>query len=56
MFKGDKQYQEWDVDGIPVKTVDGGELSKSQVKKLRKEWEKQKKLHGEYLIKFGAGA
>lgn len=55
MFKGDKQYQEWDVDGVPVKTVDGSELSKSQLKKLRKEWEKQKKLHEEYLVKFGAG-
>ncbi|OXV08860.1 hypothetical protein Egran_03372 [Elaphomyces granulatus] len=55
MFKGDKQYQEWDVDGVPVKTVDGSELSKSQLKKLRKEWEKQKKLHEEYLVKFGGG-
>jgi len=55
MFKGDKQYQEWDVDGVPVKTVDGSELSKSQLKKLRKEWEKQKKLHEEYLVKFGVG-
>jgi cysteinyl-tRNA synthetase len=56
MFKGDKQYQEWDADGLPVKMVDGSELSKNQLKKLRKEWEKQKKLHEEYLVKFGTGA
>ncbi|KAK4118804.1 hypothetical protein N657DRAFT_582923 [Parathielavia appendiculata] len=53
MFKGDAKYQEWDAEGLPTKLVDGSEVPKSQVKKLRKEWERQKKLHEEYLIKFG---
>jgi cysteinyl-tRNA synthetase len=31
-------------------------VPKAQVKKLKKEWERQKKLHDEYLVKFGASA
>ncbi|KAG7285787.1 hypothetical protein NEMBOFW57_008081 [Staphylotrichum longicolle] len=53
MFKGDAKYQEWDAEGLPVKLADGSEVPKSQVKKLKKEWERQKKLHEEYLAKFG---
>ncbi|KAL2134090.1 hypothetical protein VTI74DRAFT_1086 [Chaetomium olivicolor] len=54
MFKGDAKYQEWDADGLPTKLADGSEVPKSQVKKLKKEWERQKKLHEEYLAKFGS--
>lgn len=43
MFKNDK-YSEWDEDGVPRKDAAGEELPKTQIKKLRKEWEKQKKL------------
>jgi cysteinyl-tRNA synthetase len=53
MFKADAKYQEWDADGLPSKLADGSEVPKSQVKKLKKEWERQKKLHEEYLAKFG---
>ncbi|KAK4096077.1 hypothetical protein N658DRAFT_436872 [Parathielavia hyrcaniae] len=53
MFKGDAKYQEWDAEGLPTKLADGNEVPKSQVKKLRKEWERQKKLHDEFLAKFG---
>ncbi|KAK4149525.1 tRNA synthetases class I (C) catalytic domain-containing protein [Chaetomidium leptoderma] len=53
MFKGDAKYQEWDAEGLPSKLADGSEVPKSQVKKLKKEWERQKKLHEEYLAKFG---
>jgi len=53
MFKGDAKYQEWDAEGLPVKLADGSEVPKSQVKKLKKEWERQKKLHEEYQAKFG---
>ncbi|KAL2161838.1 hypothetical protein VTH06DRAFT_7622 [Thermothelomyces fergusii] len=53
MFKGDPKYQEWDADGLPTKLADGTEVPKSQVKKLRKEWERQAKLHEEYRAKFG---
>jgi cysteinyl-tRNA synthetase len=56
MFKGDTKYQEWDADGIPTKLADGSEPPKSQLKKLKKEWDKQKKLHDDYIAKFGAGA
>lgn len=56
MFKADAKYAEWDADGLPTKLADGSEVPKSQVKKLKKEWERQKKLHDEYLAKFGGGA
>jgi cysteinyl-tRNA synthetase len=48
MFKSDEKYSEWDSEGIPTKTKEGGELPKSALKKLRKDWERQKKLHEEY--------
>lgn len=44
MFKAE-EFSEWDQDGIPVKDKDGREVAKNRVKRLRKEWEKQKKLH-----------
>ncbi|KAK4185831.1 hypothetical protein QBC35DRAFT_516637 [Podospora australis] len=53
LFKSDPKYQEWDVDGMPTKLADGTELPKSQAKKLKKDWDRQKKLHDEYLVKFG---
>ncbi|KAL2259837.1 hypothetical protein VTK26DRAFT_6336 [Humicola hyalothermophila] len=56
IFKGDAKYQEWDADGVPIKLADGSEVPKSQAKKLKKEWERQKKLHDEYLAKFGGAA
>ncbi|AEO63871.1 uncharacterized protein THITE_2141877 [Thermothielavioides terrestris NRRL 8126] len=56
MFKGDAKYLEWDADGLPTKLADGSEVPKSQAKKLKKDWDRQKKLHDEYLAKFGASA
>lgn len=56
MFKNDPKYKEWDADGLPTKLADDGEVPKSQSKKLKKEWDRQKKLNDEYLAKFGAGA
>lgn len=56
MFKGDAKYAEWDADGLPTRLADGGEVPKSQGKKLRKDWERQKKLHDEYRARFGAAA
>lgn len=53
MFKDDKKYLELDGDGIPTKMADGSEVPKNQLKKMKKEWEKQKKQHEEYLPKFG---
>ncbi|KAH9185035.1 hypothetical protein AeNC1_012989 [Aphanomyces euteiches] len=44
MFKNDPQYSQWDADGIPTHGADGQPLSKSAIKKLQKDWAKQKKL------------
>ena len=53
MFKGDERYAEWDAEGMPTKLKDGSDVPKAQLKKLKKEWDRQKKAHGEYLTKFG---
>ncbi|KAI1425838.1 cysteinyl-tRNA synthetase [Xylaria sp. FL1777] len=53
MFKGDERYSEWDTEGMPTKLKDGSEVPKSQLKKLKKDWDRQKKAHGEYVTKFG---
>jgi cysteinyl-tRNA synthetase len=48
MYKGDERFSEWDDEGMPVKMKSGEEVPKSQLKKLRKDWERQKKLWEEY--------
>ncbi|KAF2115248.1 cysteinyl-tRNA synthetase [Lophiotrema nucula] len=48
MYKTD-EYSEWDKDGLPTKDSKGEEVTKNKKKKLVKDWEKQKKLHEEYL-------
>ncbi|RWA12818.1 hypothetical protein EKO27_g2286 [Xylaria grammica] len=53
MFKNDERYSEWDSEGLPTKLKDGSEVPKAQLKKLKKEWDRQKKVHGEYITKFG---
>lgn len=52
MFKME-EYSLWDEDGIPTKDREGADVAKGRSKKLRKEWEKQKKLYEEY--QKGAG-
>ncbi len=45
MFKT-SEYCAWEeTDGFPTHDVEGVELTKSKVKKLRKDWDRQKKLH-----------
>lgn len=44
MFKT-ADYSAWDNEGLPLKDQDGNEITKSKSKKLRKDWERQKKLH-----------
>lgn len=44
MFKTE-EFSQWDQDGLPVKDNEGCEITKNRGKKLRKEWERQKKLH-----------
>lgn len=43
------EYSAWDEEGIPTKDATGGEINKSKTKKLRKDWERQKKLHETWL-------
>ncbi|GAA6064320.1 hypothetical protein JCM10212_006007 [Sporobolomyces blumeae] len=50
MFKGSSgEFSEWDQDGLPTKDKDGNDIAKSRSKKLKKEWDVQKKLHDEFL-------
>jgi hypothetical protein len=45
MFRNQPElYSEFDAEGIPIKDSEGKEISKSMQKKLKKEWEKQKRL------------
>ncbi|KAL8826134.1 MAG: hypothetical protein Q9170_007522 [Blastenia crenularia] len=39
------EYSAWDEEGLPLKDAAGEEITKSRGKKLRKDWERQKKLH-----------
>ena len=48
MFKTD-QYSAWDEEGLPTKDKDGNEVTKSMLKKLKKQWLAQKKLHEEFF-------
>lgn len=38
-------YSAFDADGVPTHDASGNELSKSTLKKLKKDWEKQAKLY-----------
>ncbi|KAJ1461346.1 tRNA synthetases class I, catalytic domain-containing protein [Pelagophyceae sp. CCMP2097] len=44
MFKSDPLFSLWDAEGVPTHLADGEAVSKSNVKKLKKDWLKQKKL------------
>ncbi|KAA8573400.1 hypothetical protein EYC84_004986 [Monilinia fructicola] len=50
MFKDDR-FIAWDSDGIPTKTKDGEDVPKSALKKLKKDWERQKKAHEDWKAK-----
>jgi cysteinyl-tRNA synthetase len=47
------EYSAWDQDGLPTRDSTGEEMTKSKAKKLRKEWERQKKLHEAWLATNG---
>lgn len=53
MFRTE-EFSAWDDDGLPTKDKDGADVPKSKTKKFKKEWERQKKLHEEYLKGVGA--
>lgn len=42
-------YSAFDDQGVPTTDKSGEPLSKSAIKKLKKEWEKQKKLYEKTL-------
>ena len=53
MFKSDERYSAWDEQGMPTKMKDGSDVPKSQLKSLKKMWDKQKKAHDELKAKSG---
>lgn len=53
MFRGDERYGEWDGQGLPTRMRDGSDVPKSQMKALKKMWEKQKRVHEELKAKGG---
>ncbi|KAK5111338.1 hypothetical protein LTR62_005178 [Meristemomyces frigidus] len=44
------EYSAWDREGLPTHDAEGKEVAKSRGKKLRKEWERQRKLHEGWKI------
>jgi len=53
MFKSDAKFSAWDDNGLPTKLKDGSSLTASALKKLTKEWEKQKKVYEDWKSKSG---
>jgi len=51
---GNPKYLRFDGQGIPTHLSDNSEIPKAQLKKLKKEYEAQKKLHEKYLKKEAA--
>lgn len=46
MFRGQTDlYSQFDADGVPTHDAAGEPISKSSLKKLKKDWEKQKRLY-----------
>lgn len=43
------EFSAWDDEGLPTKMANGEEVPKSKGKKLRKDWERQKKAHEAWL-------
>ncbi|KAL8724228.1 MAG: hypothetical protein Q9181_006919 [Wetmoreana brouardii] len=48
------EYSAWDEQGLPVKDAAGEEVTKTKSKKLRKDWERQRKLHEAWLKASGS--
>ena len=44
------EYSAWDDEGVPLRDALGEEVTKSRTKKLRKDWERQKKLHDAWRL------
>ena len=53
LFKTDERYSAWDEQGLPTKMKDGSDVPKSQLKQLKKAWDRQKKAHDDLKAKGG---
>lgn len=53
MFRNDK-FSAWDAEGLPTLDKEGKEVPKSALKKMKKEWDRQKKANDEWKAKNGA--
>ncbi|KAK4565798.1 cysteinyl-tRNA synthetase [Recurvomyces mirabilis] len=47
------EYSAWDAEGLPTHDAEGKEVAKSRSKKLRKDWDRQKKAHESWKIESG---
>lgn len=50
------RFSAYDADGVPTHDAAGAVLGDKVVKKLKKEWQEQQKLHAWGLLKAAAGA
>ena len=48
------EYNAWDDEGVPTRDAASEETTKSRAKKLKKDWERQKKLDEAWLVANGA--
>jgi cysteinyl-tRNA synthetase len=51
---GNNKYSAFDEDGVPTQDDKGEPLTKSSMKSLKKEWERQKKVHEKAIAKGAA--
>ncbi|KAI9783868.1 MAG: hypothetical protein M1816_001169 [Peltula sp. TS41687] len=54
MFRTE-EFSAWDEEGIPIRDGQGEEIAKSRSRKLRKDWERQKRKHEAWLAVVGQG-
>ncbi|KAI9725073.1 MAG: hypothetical protein M1812_000349 [Candelaria pacifica] len=43
------EYSAWDDEGLPLKDAQGEDIAKSKTKKLKKDWDRQRKLHETWM-------
>jgi cysteinyl-tRNA synthetase len=53
LFLKDERYSAWDEQGMPTKMKDGSDVPKSQLKSLKKLWDRQKRAHEDLKAKGG---
>lgn len=48
-------YSAWDTDGLPINDARGEKIKNSKAKKLKKDWDRQKRLHEAWLAMNAEG-